>query len=292
MTRFKDYAQDLVRASDLRPSTARTYESALRVHIYPFFGDQDVEDVTPTVVRALIAHQLNDGIGSGAMNLCYRLLSKIMHAALADELIQRNPLNAVKPPRYRRKLDDPPTSDEVRTIALCIAPHYRTLLLILAWTGLWIGEAGGLEVGDWDAQHRRLRLRRQIGRAGPSDLKTAAARRSVPLPRWLADDFQRHLVAYPPRNGRVFSTRKGGPVNADTFYPAFRRACITAGVRSFHPHDLRHHAVSAMLARGISPKTVQAIVGHESAKLTLEVYGHVTQDDLDAAADLMEGGAA
>ena len=49
MTRFKDYAQDLVCASDLRPSTARTYESALRVHIYPFFGDHDVEDVTPTV---------------------------------------------------------------------------------------------------------------------------------------------------------------------------------------------------------------------------------------------------
>jgi site-specific recombinase XerC len=99
MTRFKDYAQDLVRASDLRPSTARTYESALRVHIYPFFGHHDIEDVTPTVVRAFIAQQLNDGIGSGAMNLCYRLLSKIMHAALADELIQRNPLNAVKPPR-------------------------------------------------------------------------------------------------------------------------------------------------------------------------------------------------
>ena len=68
------------------------YELALRVHIYPFFGDHDIEDVTPTVVRAFIAQQWNDGIGSGAMNLCYRLLSKIMHAALADELIQRNPL--------------------------------------------------------------------------------------------------------------------------------------------------------------------------------------------------------
>jgi hypothetical protein len=48
------------------------------------------------------------------MNLSYRLPSKIMHAALADELIQRNPLNAVKAPKYRRKLDDPPTSNEVR----------------------------------------------------------------------------------------------------------------------------------------------------------------------------------
>lgn len=287
-TPISSYLPDLLESEDLRTASRRTYESNLRVHILPGLGDKFVETLTPAELRAFFADQRRRGIGPGATQLSYRLLSKMYRAAVADEMIPRNPLDAVRAPRSKRKREDPPSSEDVRALAQTIAPEYRTLLLVLAWTGLRIGEAGGLRAENWDPERRRLQVKQQATRHGSNDLKTAAARRNVPVPRWLARTLDKHLAENPPIDGRIFSSRKGGPVNSDVFYPVFRSACRAAGLPKFHPHDLRHHAVSAMLSAGVPPKVVQAIVGHESAKLTLEVYGHVSDDDLGAAADQLD----
>ena len=53
------------------------------------------------------------------------------------------------------------------------------------------------------------------------------------------------------------------------------------------PHELRH--IAASLA--ISIKTVQAMLGHAIATLTLDRYGHLFPDDLDGVADRMDDAA-
>ena len=40
-------------------------------------------------------------------------------------------------------------------------------------------------------------------------------------------------------------------------------------------HDLRHFFASALIVAGCTVKQVQAALGHESAKVTLDVYGHL-----------------
>jgi integrase len=159
---------------------------------------------------------------------------------------------------------------------------------LLAFGGLRIGEAGGLRASDWTPERRLLQVRRQQTRNGTSDLKTDAGRRKIFLTKELTQVLNEHLAKYPPVVDRIFSTRAGGPVYADIFYPVFKTACRKAEVRAFHPHELRHHAVSAMLSAGIPPRTVQAVVGHESPTMTLGVYGHVSEADLEAAATQLE----
>jgi integrase len=48
-----------------------------------------------------------------------------------------------------------------------------------------------------------------------------------------------------------------------------------AGVRRYGWHSLRHYAVSAWLASGIDPKTVQYWAGHATLTLTIDRYGHM-----------------
>lgn len=45
-------------------------------------------------------------------------------------------------------------------------------------------------------------------------------------------------------------------------------------------HELRHTAASLMIASGAHVKTVQRQLGHKSATMTLDTYGHLFNDDL------------
>jgi integrase len=49
-------------------------------------------------------------------------------------------------------------------------------------------------------------------------------------------------------------------------------------------HDLRHSAASVWLASGADPKVVQRVLGHATAAMTMDLYGHMIDRNLwDAA---------
>jgi integrase len=52
-------------------------------------------------------------------------------------------------------------------------------------------------------------------------------------------------------------------------------------------HQLRHTAASLMIASGAHVKTIQRQLGHKTATMTLDNYGHLFDDDLDGVADRM-----
>jgi integrase len=50
------------------------------------------------------------------------------------------------------------------------------------------------------------------------------------------------------------------------------------------PHDLRHTAASLWISAGVDIKAVSSWLGHSTAKLTLDTYGHLMGTDADRAA--------
>ena len=57
-------------------------------------------------------------------------------------------------------------------------------------------------------------------------------------------------------------------------------------------HALRHTAASLAIASGADVKVVQQMLGHKSATLTLDLYGHLFGDRLDVVADAMDAARA
>ena len=57
-------------------------------------------------------------------------------------------------------------------------------------------------------------------------------------------------------------------------------------------YDLRHTAASLMIRQGASVKAVQRQLGHATASITLDTYGHLFPDELDALADRLEDARA
>lgn len=88
--------------------------------------------------------------------------------------------------------------------------------------------------------------------------------------------------------------RSGRPIGRRSFSDLWRAATRGAGLEGSRFHDLRHHYASVLLSAGVSVKAVQANLGHASATVTLNVYGHFMPDDEDrtrAAVDLVLGTA-
>ncbi len=71
------------------------------------------------------------------------------------------------------------------------------------------------------------------------------------------------------------------------FDPAVRAASLS----DVTPHDLRHTAASLAVASGATVKSVQRMLGHASAAMTLDVYSGLFDDDLAALADRMDAAA-
>jgi site-specific recombinase XerD len=55
---------------------------------------------------------------------------------------------------------------------------------------------------------------------------------------------------------------------------------------------LRHTAASLAIAAGANVKIVQTMLGHKSATMTLDLYGHLFADQLDEVADRMDAARA
>ena len=66
------------------------------------------------------------------------------------------------------------------------------------------------------------------------------------------------------------------------------RPCGTLSGARGAPHELRHTAASLAIAAGASVKAVQLMLGHSSAAMTLDRYGHLFPDELDAVAERLD----
>ena len=91
----------------------------------------------------------------------------------------------------------------------------------------------------------------------------------------------------------VFTSPQGDPLRAsnfrrDVFTPAARRVGLTGLV----PHSLRHTAASLAIAAGADVKVVQQMLGHKSATMTLDLYGHLFDDRLDEVAEALDRAAS
>jgi hypothetical protein len=113
-------------------------------------------------------------------------------------------------------------------------------------------------------------------------------RREVPIPRFLAAELADHIRGRSPDDLVFAGIRNGQPLRVSTFRTAFTSAARAIGVPDLYPHQLRHTAASLAIAAGADVKVVQQMLGHASATMTLDTYGHLFDDRLDEVGDAMD----
>lgn len=107
--------------------------------------------------------------------------------------------------------------------------------------------------------------------------KTAAGRRTVGIPSFVARALKMHMSLYsePGDDGLVFPAVDGGPMRRSNFRRrVWEPATAEASVSGLRFHDLRHTAATLAAASGTSLKALMARIGHASAAAALR-YQHV-----------------
>ncbi|MHB1536727.1 MAG: site-specific integrase [Acidimicrobiales bacterium] len=186
--------------------------------------------------------------------------------------------------------------DQVLALAAAVPRRYRAVVLSGAGLGLRPGELFGLAMDRLEFLKRVVRVDQQLVRVrtkgvmlGP--LKTSASYRSIPLPEVVGQAIAAHLQEWPshPELGLIFTNERGGAIQQYPFGVMFEKACAKAGLPEWAtPHDLRHFYASTLIRSGASIKVVQTRLGHASAKVTLDVYGHLFRDEDDRTRQAIE----
>lgn len=188
------------------------------------------------------------------------------------------------------------TASELRNVAQKMPTDTdRALLLTLALCGLRWGEATALQVKALDFERMRITVDRTYtdldGEIIEGVPKSHQAR-WVPMPKSLGEELRRLVERKAPdedvfrgRNGGVFRHRNWGR-------RVFRSALGAADCdTSMRIHDLRGTFASLAIQAGANIKALQRALGHESASLTLDTYGHLYPDDLMGLGDQIETAA-
>jgi site-specific recombinase XerD len=69
----------------------------------------------------------------------------------------------------------------------------------------------------------------------------------------------------------VFSTTVGTPMDVSAVNRQFHHALNRYGFSWYKVHALRHGVSTYLISRGVSPVVAQAMLGHSSSRMTVEV---------------------
>lgn len=268
-----------------RPSTVRQAKTHVK-RIVATFGDHRVSEVRPTMVRSWIASMQGEGLAASTIYALHSRLAHIMADAVHDGVLQRSPCSRrTSPPMGKAKVYVA-TTEQVWALHDEMPEQLRPAILLGAFAGLRLGEVCGLRVEDVDFMRGAVTPRFQSGGA---PLKTDGSESTVPIPRDLALILSESVRTW--GTGHVVTNGFGGPVRDFQVQRAVRdvRGRVPGLPEAFTFHDTRHHYASLLIAGGADIKMVQARMRHESARVTLDTYGHLMDSGDDATRDLVGG---
>ena len=295
------WQEEIVRHS-VRESTRLNYELAVR-RLQPLIGHAKLRALTPEQIQLAYSKLLGTGLSARTVRQIHMVLRRALKQAVLWRLLDRNPTDAVRPPRPERKEMSVLDREQVaRLLAGTVGDRDHALWTLLVTTGVREGEALGLLWSDVDLERGTVTIRRALqrlsGRSAFVEPKTARSRRTVPIPpstrAVLAEHRRRQLEeqtladSVPRGRDLVFCTADGDPLNASSVCIRLHRTLERLGLPQIRVHDLRHTAATHLLVRGVHPKVVQDLLGHSTIAITLDTYSHVMPSLARDATEYME----
>ena len=315
----RDYAEKwlTMQGAHIRTTTLTDYTSKVKIYIIAPLGDKYMAEVTPDDVKLAISKAAERS--SSIYRSVQMLYKMIFRSALESRIIDENPCKNLNPrggstPKEKTAL----TEEQVRIlldsirglppypfVMLCLyAGLRREEALALQWDSVFLeGSAPHIIVcRAWHTEHNRPIIL--------TDLKTKAAKRTIPIPPQLVDCL--NAVKETSQSDYVIASRDGQPLSGTQWARLWKYVTVRStkertytryvngqkikhtvtpvlGERASHnknvvysmdfhvtPHQLRHTYITKLLLAGVDVKTVQVLAGHEHAKITLDIYAHLT----------------
>jgi integrase len=286
------------------PKTVAGYSSLLDTIVMPRWRDVPLCDLRYDDLQVWITGLSTDGsvrfegkgLSASRVRQTHQLVGAVLKFAVRSKHIAVSPADGIELPTLPETEHRYLTHEQLHRAAIA-SGRMRTLVLVLGYCGLRFGEAAALRVEDVDVMARRIRVSRSVTYVrktglveGPTKNHTS---RTVPVPEFLARLLKTEAQGREPGALMFSSARSGGYLTLGQARYGFEKATAAVdGCRGVRLHDLRHTCASLAISEGANVKVVQKLLGHKTAVLTLDRYGHLFPDDLDAVAAAFDRAAA
>jgi integrase len=275
----------------LGPNSRERDTLTFKNHVRPAFGDVRLNRLERPEIAEWVAKLSKSGKGPATVHKAHQVLSKTLDEAVERRLIRSNPARGVDLPPIVQRKPRVISVGQVTKLATVIEERFRLFVLIACYCGLRGGELAGLCWGRVDLDAQVLDVAEQViapkGHVEITDtLKTRAAYRRVPIPRFVCDALRDAKGEAGP-DDLIFPDSLGGPLRIDNFRNrVWNGAVKLAGLpRGFLIHECRHTAVSLWIAAGATPVQVKTWAGHASVASVFDLYGHLFDDHGQEIAD-------
>ena len=265
----------------LEGGPARRAAATVNKHLAALFSFYDYHARNGVVLAAALVSWRRSNRGG------YR---SFLHHVSAGRPVATRPLRL----RQARALPRTLSAEQVLIIVeACEHLRDRFLLVLLAETGIRIGQALGLRHADFVSHRRELVI---VPRA--DNANGARAKSIVPATIPISGGIVRLYSAYMFEEYgeldsdyvfvNLFAAPFGAPLRYQAVHKLVRRLQTRTGIE-FTLHMLRHSYATDLLRRGVDVDVVAKLLTHRSSTTTSQTYIHLDASDLRAA--LVRAGA-
>ena len=294
----------------VRYNTKVGYQFVLNLVSKESFGCLKIRDIKPSDAKQWFIKLYQDGRRYSTITSVRGVLRPAFEMAVEDDIIRRNPfsfqITDVVPNDSKTRQA---ISGEVKERFLTFireSRHYSQYydeIIILLGTGMRVSELYGLTRADLDFEARRIKVERQLTRTRHCEYyvekpKTASGERYIPMTGEVYRAFQNAVqrrkqpkveLLIDGHTGFLFLDKDGKPKVAMHLEHVMKRIVDRYNdahedkLPSITPHVLRHTFCTEMANSGIDLKSLQYLMGHSDAGVTLNVYTHASYEAAENA---------
>jgi integrase len=288
---FSEFGDELLAQCTAGNRTRREYRH-IQEWFARFFGNKSLRQITVQDCDQALAELSKTKAPNTTAKYVIRL-RHVMRRAVAYRLITCSPTDGMQrlPTIVSIRQIETLEIDEIKLLFANADDYWRPLFTLWLATGMRRSEIFGLTTDCLDVANLRVHVRRQLqdGKLVPYTKNKTV--RAIPVADEVMELVLEHAKTAPrvlSADRLVFPSKTGLPVhysdwNRDVFKPLVK----SIGRPSMVTHDLRHTFASQALSQGVNIKTLQVMLGHKDASLTLNRYSHLIPSDGRVAADKM-----
>lgn len=261
-------------------TTSYDYESSLRLHINPYFGDKQINRIKPSDV-ALWQNTLLEKLSPRRVRSIRAVFNMFFQDALRDGIIDKNPLTMVKVPKIEKVEVKPFTLDEMMKIIQNGEGDIQSFVALGFLTGMRSGEMIGLRWEDIDFNRREISIKRTIKMGKISTPKTQSSVRTIDI----IDRLLPYLQDQHKRTGEYGSYVF---LNSElSHYYDIKRIRNThwknllkkVEIEYRTIYQMRHTFATVMIEHGEDILWVSHMLGHTDTSMTLQMYAKYRKQD-------------
>ena len=237
----------------------------------------------------------------------HRFISSILQTAVHWQILASNPCARIKAPKSDKKersyLDD----KEAIELINCLnhePSQFKTMVIMLIYTGMRRGEICGLKWSDVDFNNKILNIQRNIlylPNLGifEDTTKTESSKRAIKVSDIVIQLLQSQKISQNKKrikcgdqwsdNNYIFTQWNGKPIHPDSltgwFHKFLEKHNFPEGISI---HSLRHTNASLLIANGVNLTTVSKRLGHSNTATTTQIYAHAIKNADEMASDTLQ----